>query len=114
ARSCHPNVRYLWITGCKSRPDGVPGSVRGWLVAVGIHRVVLSHSRKMSYEHVLEPRPRSVPGQFTCHGCLSFVVNALYGECCVGIASTSQRPLSTNGRGQAPKNAEFILDKDLS
>jgi hypothetical protein len=49
--------------------------------------------------------------QFRLESITSFV--ALYGECCFVIASSFQRLMSTNGGGQAPKNAEFILDKVL-
>jgi hypothetical protein len=91
-----------------------PGVSRdGWPLRTFIS-VVLSRLRKMSYEHAMGPRLRSVRGQFTRPGCLSFVISALYGECCVGIASSFQRHLSANGSGQARKNAEFILDEDLA
>jgi hypothetical protein len=59
-------------------------------------------------------RTRPARGRLARPGCLSFVVSALYGECCVVITSAFQRRLSTNGAGQAPKNAEFILDKGLA
>ena len=87
-----------------------PGSVHGWPATADIYRVVLSRLQKTCYEHVLGQGCNLSRGQFTRPACLSFVVSALYGKCCVGVASSFQRPLSTNGGGQARKNAEFILD----
>ncbi len=88
-----------------------PATVRRWPAAEDIHRVVLSRLLKTSYEHAPGQRTRSARGQFTRPSGLSFVVSALYGECCVGIACSFQSRLSTNGGGQHQKNAEFILDK---
>ena len=86
-------------------------SVLGWLTAGDTHYVVLSHFWKTSYEYSIGQRPRSDWGQFTRLRRLSFIVSSLYAECCIGITSLFQRRLSANGGGQAPKNAEFILDK---
>ncbi len=90
------------------------GSVHGWLAAGDTHRAVISRFQKTPYEHAQGQRLRSVRKQFTRPSGLSLVVSALYHECCVGIVSSCQCPLSTNGGGQASKNAEFILDKDLA